>query len=109
MLSIPAVSQALRLPILRQSGFTRLSKIRVSPSRPLHISILAVENHTINPCHIAALPAATALYLTLPRARYLSGRFINAQWDMEELETHRERIISEDLLKMRVYGIEDHL
>ncbi|KAK7740993.1 hypothetical protein SLS53_005056 [Cytospora paraplurivora] len=57
----------------------------------------------------AALPAATALYLTLPRARYLSGRFINALWDMEELETHRERIISEDLLKMRVLGIDDHL
>lgn len=57
----------------------------------------------------AALPAATALYLTLPRAKYLSGRFINAQWDMEELETHRERIISEDLLKMRLLGIDDHL
>ncbi|ROV92438.1 hypothetical protein VPNG_09577 [Cytospora leucostoma] len=56
-----------------------------------------------------ALAAATALYLTLPRARYLSGRFINAQWDMEELETYRERIISEDLLKMRVLGIDDHL
>lgn len=56
-----------------------------------------------------ALPAATALYLTLPRAKYLSGRFINAQWDMEELETHRERIISDDLLKMRVLGIDDHL
>ncbi|EMR68570.1 putative short chain dehydrogenase reductase protein [Eutypa lata UCREL1] len=56
-----------------------------------------------------ALPAATALYLTLPRAQYLSGRFVNAQWDMEELETHRERIVSEDLLKMRVLGIDDHL
>ncbi|CAJ2505338.1 Uu.00g127320.m01.CDS01 [Anthostomella pinea] len=56
-----------------------------------------------------ALPAATALYLTLPRAKYLSGRFINAQWDMEELESHRERIVSEDLLKMRVLGIDDHL
>ncbi|CAN8102496.1 unnamed protein product [Discula destructiva] len=56
-----------------------------------------------------ALPAATALYLTLPRAKYLSGRFINAQWDMEELEGLRERIVSEDLLKMRVLGIDDHL
>ena len=56
-----------------------------------------------------ALPACTALYLTLPRARYLSGRFVNAQWDMEELETHRERIVKEDLLKMRVLGIDDQL
>ncbi|KAI1193045.1 NAD(P)-binding protein [Nemania serpens] len=56
-----------------------------------------------------ALPAATALYLTLPRAKYLSGRFINAQWDMEELESYRHQIVSEDLLKTRVLGIEDSL
>ncbi|KUI52978.1 Short-chain type dehydrogenase/reductase [Cytospora mali] len=63
----------------------------------------------LNRSNPAALPAATALYLTLPRAKYLSGRFVNARWDMEELETHRERIISEDLLKLRVLGIDDHL
>jgi len=56
-----------------------------------------------------ALPASTALYLTLPRAKYLGGRFINAQWDMEELEAYRERIVEEDLLKMRVLGIDDRL
>ncbi|KAM7213854.1 putative short chain dehydrogenase reductase protein [Rhypophila decipiens] len=56
-----------------------------------------------------ALPASTALYLTLPRAKFLSGRYISAQWDMEELETHRERIIKEDLLKMRVLGIDDQI
>jgi len=60
-------------------------------------------------CFLAALPAATAVYLTTPNAKYLSGRFINAQWDMQELEKHRERIIREDLLKMRVLGIDDHL
>ncbi|KAI1327958.1 NAD(P)-binding protein [Xylariaceae sp. FL0255] len=58
---------------------------------------------------LPALPASTALYLMLPRAKYLSGRFINAQWDIEKLETHRERIISEDLPKMRVLGIDDQL
>lgn len=57
----------------------------------------------------AALPASTALYLTLPRAKFLSGRYISAQWDMEELETLKERIVKEDLLKMRVLGIDDQI
>jgi hypothetical protein len=39
----------------------------------------------------------------------LSGRFINAQWDMEELEKYEDRIVKEDLLKMRVLGIDDSL
>lgn len=98
--------------MLRPSGFARLSKIPVSLSpAPLIIITLAPaqRNTQLTDPNPAALPAATALYLTLPRAKYLSGRFINAQWDMEELETHRERIISEDLLKMRVLGIDDHL
>jgi hypothetical protein len=111
-LSIPAVFQAPKSPMLRPSGFARLSKIPVSPSPPPLIIITlapAQRNTQLTDPNPAALPAATALYLTLPRAKYLSGRFINAQWDMEELETHRERIISEDLLKMRVLGIDDHL
>lgn len=98
--------------MLRLSGFARLSKIPVSHSPPPLIIITlapAQRNTLLMDTNPAALPAATALYLTLPRAKYLSGRFINAQWDMEELETHRERIISEDLLKMRLLGIDDHL
>ncbi|KAG9239277.1 hypothetical protein BJ875DRAFT_491751 [Amylocarpus encephaloides] len=57
----------------------------------------------------AALPAATAVFLTTPRAKYLSGRFVSAQWDLEELEQYKDRIISGDLLKMRCLGIDDHL
>jgi hypothetical protein len=49
------------------------------------------------------LAAGTALYLSTPRALYLSGRFVYANWDMEELQKKMEySIVWDDLLKTRV-------
>jgi len=46
-----------------------------------------------------ALPAATILHLTAGNANYLSGRFINASWDLSEVERiWKERIVSQNLL-----------
>ncbi|GAB1727967.1 hypothetical protein NU195Hw_g2934t1 [Hortaea werneckii] len=55
------------------------------------------------------LAAGTCVYLSLPRADFLMGRFVNCTWDMEELERQRERVESQDLLKSKVVGMFDTL
>lgn len=55
------------------------------------------------------LAAGTCVYLSLPRADFLMGRFVNCTWDMEELEKHRETVESQDLLKSKVVGMFDTL
>lgn len=50
------------------------------------------------------LAAGTAVYLSTARAAYLSGRYVDALWDLEELEGHKARIKKEDLLKMSLLG-----
>ena len=52
-----------------------------------------------------ALPGGTCVYLSLPRSDYLSGRYVPAPWDLEELEKMKDRIVDEDLLKTRVLGV----
>ncbi|KUL87488.1 hypothetical protein ZTR_04573 [Talaromyces verruculosus] len=48
------------------------------------------------------LAAGTAVYLSTPRAGFLGGRFVFANYDMEALENLREEIIEKDLLKTKV-------
>ncbi|KAI7145822.1 hypothetical protein KC352_g29083 [Hortaea werneckii] len=55
------------------------------------------------------LAAGTCVYLSLPRADFLMGWFVNCTWDMEELEKHRETVESQDLLKSKVVGMFDTL
>ncbi|KAI7185609.1 hypothetical protein KC363_g7060 [Hortaea werneckii] len=55
------------------------------------------------------LAAGTCVYLSLPRADFLMGRFVDCTWDMEELENHREKVESQDLLKSKVVGMFDTL
>lgn len=45
------------------------------------------------------LPAGLALYLTTPQAEFLRGRWIDANWRVDELEARREEIVSQNLLK----------
>ncbi|MCJ1244585.1 hypothetical protein MMC30_001783 [Trapelia coarctata] len=51
------------------------------------------------------LSAATAVYLSTPKAAFLNGRFVNANWDMEELGKLEEKITKEDLLRTRIMGV----
>ncbi|KAI9881476.1 MAG: hypothetical protein M1830_000038 [Pleopsidium flavum] len=53
----------------------------------------------------AELSAGTALYLSTERANYLGGRFVDATWDLEELEGMKDKIVQEDLFKTRITGI----
>ncbi|ETN41958.1 uncharacterized protein HMPREF1541_03897 [Cyphellophora europaea CBS 101466] len=50
------------------------------------------------------LAALTAVYLSTPKASYLSGRYVDATWNLEELEQFKEKILKEDLLKTAVLG-----
>ncbi|KUI69901.1 hypothetical protein VM1G_04968 [Cytospora mali] len=66
-------------------------------------------NPQLNLSNPAALPAATALYLTLPRAKNLSGRFVNARWDMEELERALLMVSSRWKVVVQLQGVKTTL
>lgn len=44
------------------------------------------------------LAGAFNLYLASPRADFLRGRWVTANWDVEELEANKEKIAKENLL-----------
>ena len=45
------------------------------------------------------LAAGTVLYLTTPRAEFLRGRWISANWRLDELESRKEQMVRQNLLK----------
>jgi hypothetical protein len=51
---------------------------------------------------LVRLAAGTAVYLSTPRASFLDGRFVFSNYDMEQLEELKEKIVEEDLLKTKV-------
>lgn len=57
------------------------------------------------------LASGINLYLASPRAAYLQGRYVTANWHVDELEAHKEEIISENLLRIQLnasYGDDGH-
>ena len=48
----------------------------------------------------AELSAGFCLYLASPRADYLNGRYVSANWDVDELEEMKEEILTRDKFKM---------
>ncbi|KAF2098825.1 NAD(P)-binding protein [Rhizodiscina lignyota] len=46
----------------------------------------------------AALSAGVSLYLCTPRADFLRGRFISANWTVGDLEARKEEIVAQNLL-----------
>lgn len=48
------------------------------------------------------LAGDTAVWLTGERREWLQGRYVGVNWDMEELEKDKDRIVEGDLLKMRL-------
>jgi hypothetical protein len=52
--------------------------------------------------NIAALPAGVIAFLTTPRAEFLRGRWLSANWSVDELESRKNEIVKQDLLKMGI-------
>lgn len=50
------------------------------------------------------LVGGIATWLSTPRAHFLSGRFVAANWDVDDLVAREEEIKSKDLLKMFLTG-----
>ncbi|KAL9576264.1 MAG: hypothetical protein Q9212_007244 [Teloschistes hypoglaucus] len=48
------------------------------------------------------LGANTMVYLTHERQEWLRGRYVSAQWDMDELFARKDEIVEKDLLKVRM-------
>ena len=46
-----------------------------------------------------ALFGSLTVYLAGQKADFLRGRFVAANWDVEELERHKEEIVADGLLK----------
>jgi hypothetical protein len=44
---------------------------------------------------VAHLPGDFAVWLASPEAKFLSGRFVWAQWDVDELLKLKERVANE--------------
>jgi NAD(P)-dependent dehydrogenase (short-subunit alcohol dehydrogenase family) len=51
-----------------------------------------------------ALMAAMTLYLQKTEADYLRGGFASVNWDVEEMEKHKEEILEGNLLKLGFIG-----
>jgi hypothetical protein len=43
------------------------------------------------------------IYLSGPRANFLRNRFVVANWDVTDLEKHRDEIVAEGLLKNQAF------
>jgi hypothetical protein len=43
------------------------------------------------------------LYLASPRADFLRGRYITANWDIDELEAHKNEIIEKNMLRVNIF------
>jgi NAD(P)-dependent dehydrogenase (short-subunit alcohol dehydrogenase family) len=48
------------------------------------------------------LPSDTVVWLCKERRDWLNGRYVSANWDMEELEAKKEDIAARDVLKFRL-------
>ena len=53
----------------------------------------------------AELAGAFPVYLTTERAEYLNGRYASVNWDIEELEARKDKIVSNGLLKEGLKGV----
>lgn len=51
---------------------------------------------------VVALPADTTVWLASKRRDWLNGRYVTSNWDLEELESKKEEIVTKDLFKFRM-------
>ncbi|KAF2790239.1 NAD(P)-binding protein [Melanomma pulvis-pyrius CBS 109.77] len=63
-----------------------------------------VDNFTPFAKDKQALTAGLTLYLQKPKADFLRGGFISTNWDVEEMEKHKDEIVEGKLLKLAFLG-----
>ena len=65
---------------------------------------MVVDNFTPFAKDKQALTAGLTLYLQRPQADFLRGGFLSANWDVEEMEKHKDEIVEGKLLKLAFLG-----
>jgi len=63
---------------------------------PTQMELDAFSAYTIDP---PELTGGLSLYLSTPRADHLRGRYISVNWDVNDMEKHKEEITEKGLLK----------
>ena len=68
---------------------------------PTHMNVESFRKFALDSPHLAG---ATAVWLCSEQARWLTGRFVNTNWDMEDLLDRKDEVLKEDLLKIDLKG-----
>jgi hypothetical protein len=68
----------------------------------LHVVILDGKRLTL--IALVSLPASFILWLASPEARFLKGKFLWANWDVEELKARSKELESTTQLNVQVVG-----
>lgn len=53
---------------------------------------------------VASLVGGVSVYLSHPHADFLSGRFLDSRWDIDQVVERKEEIVQNDLLKLMIAG-----
>ena len=94
------------------SFFSPSSRLRIHSFHPGNVLTQPVRDagHDENtiPWDDLQLPGQFAVWLASKEAEFLKGRFVWANWDVDELMSRREEIVTKDLLKIGVVGKAEH-
>ncbi|TFY80071.1 hypothetical protein EWM64_g3944 [Hericium alpestre] len=94
--AVPSAAAQIRLPKISAYGLSKHAGIRL-------VEFIALVEYLPRSYDSVRLPAATALYLSAGKADWLSGRFVAATWDLEELERDwKDKIIESQALVNRL-------
>ncbi|TFY74130.1 hypothetical protein EWM64_g9882 [Hericium alpestre] len=118
--AVSSAAAQIRLPKISAYGLSKHAGIRLVEFIALveypdvktfafHPGLIKTELSATNPDYLprsydsVRLPAATALYLSAGKADWLSGRFVAATWNLEELERDwKDKIIESQALVNRL-------
>ncbi|VDC07615.1 unnamed protein product [Peniophora sp. CBMAI 1063] len=74
-----------------------------TPGGQVVVSDMGLEGMLPSPDTVE-LPAATFLWLTARNAEFLSGRYVQATWDLNEVVAKKEEIVRDNLLVTKLAG-----
>ncbi|KAF2815864.1 NAD(P)-binding protein [Mytilinidion resinicola] len=97
-LALARLSEAIPSAYPKVSSMNYHPGMTVTEMAELHPQVLHFCKDTVE------LPAGTAVYLASPHAQFLSGRYMSANWDVDDLEAKKDEIIEKNLLKMDLKG-----